>query len=43
VLAVGARAPARVAHELAAGGRLVHLVDDGAPRLLIAGRNLQAG
>lgn len=43
VLATGARAPARVAHELIPGGRLVHVAADGAARLVIADRNLQAG
>ena len=43
VLAIGARAPARVAHELVPGGRLVHVAADGAARLVIAGRNVQAG
>jgi len=43
VLAAGARAPGRVAHELVPGARLVHVAPDGAARLLIAGRNVQAG
>jgi protein-L-isoaspartate(D-aspartate) O-methyltransferase len=43
VLATGVRAPARVAHELVPGGRLVHVGADGAARLVIAGRNVQAG
>ena len=43
VLAAGARSPARIAHQLAPGGRLVHLVRDGAAALLIADPGLQAG
>ena len=43
VLAAGARAPVRVAHELRPGGRLVYLGPDGDPVLVIAGREPPAG
>ena len=43
VLAAGVRAPLRVAHEVAPGGRLVYLAADGAPVLVIAGREPSAG
>ncbi len=43
VLAAGSRSPLRVAHELRPGGRLVHLAADGAPVLVIAGREPAAG
>jgi protein-L-isoaspartate(D-aspartate) O-methyltransferase len=43
VLAAGARAPLRVAHELTPGGRLVYLGADGDPVLVIAGREPSAG
>jgi protein-L-isoaspartate O-methyltransferase len=43
VLAAGARSPARIAHQLAPGGRLVRLARDGAAALLIADPGLQAG
>ncbi len=43
VLAAGARAPLRVAHELTPGGRLVHLGADADPVLVIAGREPSAG
>jgi protein-L-isoaspartate(D-aspartate) O-methyltransferase len=43
VLATGARAPARVVHDLVPGGRLVHLTATGDPVLVIAGREPSAG
>jgi protein-L-isoaspartate(D-aspartate) O-methyltransferase len=43
VLAAGARSPARVAHELAAGGRLVHVAPDGAVAFVSADRDGRAG
>jgi protein-L-isoaspartate(D-aspartate) O-methyltransferase len=43
VLAAGARSPARVAHELAPGGRLVHVAADGSVALVSAGRDGGAG
>jgi protein-L-isoaspartate(D-aspartate) O-methyltransferase len=43
VLAAGTRAPARVAHDLAPGGRLVYLALRGDLFLVIAGREPSAG